>query len=87
MRAKDIIALASDGVIDNVSELRDSLSNYSNRPAQQVAEILATQAWRNSHDSQTERFSLEAKRHGKEHRGGKPGDITVIVAIIQLINP
>ena len=56
LRAKDIVVLASDGVFDNISqpELRDTLSNYSNRPAQQVAEILAAQAWRNSHDTQTE---------------------------------
>jgi protein phosphatase PTC7 len=83
---KDLVVLATDGVFDNISEpeLLETLTGYSNRPAQQVAEILAAQAWRNSHDPKIESpFSKEAKRHGKEHNGGKSDDITVIVAIIQ----
>jgi protein phosphatase PTC7 len=86
LKPNDLVVLASDGVYDNISEkeLGTTLSSYSNRPAQQVAEIVAAQAWRNSHDSQRDSpFSEEAKRHGKEHKGGKPDDITVIVAIIK----
>ena len=82
----DVLMLASDGVLDNVTEdeLAVTVDRYANMGAQRTAELVAMQAWKQSLMAEKDSpFSQEARRHGIEHTGGKPDDITVLIAIYE----
>lgn len=83
----DVLLLASDGVLDNVTEeeMQVTVQRYAeSRGAQRTAEMIATQAWKQSHlETKDSPFAQEARKHGVEHYGGKPDDITVLIAIYE----
>lgn len=89
MKRGDIVILATDGVYDNVSEemLLQTLSSASGTVdpvklqlyANSVALIARSLSFNPNHDSP---FSQHAKRHNINAPGGKPDDITVILASV-----
>lgn len=86
LQSGDVLLLASDGVLDNVTEkeLGITVDRYASKGAQRTAEMLATQAWKQSQQEEKDSpFAKEARKHGVEHIGGKPDDITVLVAIYE----
>lgn len=89
MERGDIVILATDGVYDNVSE---EMLLHTLSPASGIADAVKLQMYANSvalmarslsfnpnHDSP---FSQHAKRHNIDAPGGKPDDITVILASV-----
>lgn len=89
MKRGDIVILATDGVYDNVSEemLLQTLSPASGTVdpvklqlyANSVALMARSLSFNPNHDSP---FSQHAKRHNIDAPGGKPDDITVILASV-----
>ncbi|XP_062140009.1 protein phosphatase PTC7 homolog isoform X1 [Drosophila sulfurigaster albostrigata] len=85
----DVLILATDGVYDNVSEelLVRVLSHASGISdhvklqtfANSIALMARSLSFNPSHDSP---FSLNARRHNIDAPGGKPDDITVILASV-----
>ena len=87
----DIVIAASDGVFDNLNENRirkivneklwssSSSSNISN-----IVKLIVNEAKKNSLDKTIETpYSIAAKKHYKEYKegiGGKPDDISCIIA-------
>lgn len=86
LQSDDLVIVASDGLWDNLFE-NDILSIVMNEKPIKPTEI-ATRlvgqarkfAEREDYDSP---FSVESRRHGKNHQGGKLDDITVIVGVVQ----
>lgn len=90
----DIVLVMTDGVLDNIfdDELEEIVStsvtihsrkrNPSEVP-KLVAQDVAFKARQFSENSQRESpFTVEARKHGLNHLGGKEDDITVVAAII-----
>jgi len=79
----DIVVLASDGVFDNLydSSISHIASKYSQRQAQEIAKYIAEEAQEISeNEGALSPFSENAKHLGYNFGGGKPDDITVLVA-------
>lgn len=89
----DVIILGTDGFFDNVfaSEAEEVLERESRKKGgivpKNLASYIAELALYNSFDRFRESpFSRNAKLAGKNHRGGKIDDITVIVAQIVAVD-
>lgn len=90
----DIVLVMTDGVLDNIfdDELEEMVSTSVNIHSRKrspsevpklVAQDIAFQARQLSENSQRESpFTVEARKHGLNHLGGKEDDITVVAAII-----
>lgn len=94
VQAGDILLLATDGLWDNVWE-RDLVDTLTSRVQQQesssspdktalerIARDLVQKARVAAASEKDSPFANEAKRHGKDYSGGKPDDITVLIAVI-----
>lgn len=84
----DLLILGTDGFFDNVWReriLEIASERWADAPAN-IAEVLVQTAYANSTSDATVPFGLAARRAGYAHRGGKPDDITVLVARIR-VNP
>jgi len=86
--AGDLLVLFTDGMIDNLHEhemlqIINQLAGTVSKPGcpQLIARELATAAHERSLDPHAEvPFTLASRLHGSEILGGKPDDITVVVA-------
>lgn len=85
----DIIVMATDGLWDNVWE-GDLLNSLTSSPsASKDLNIVAKDLVMMARDaaaspSKESPFAVESKRNGKPYEGGKPDDITVIIAVVQI---
>lgn len=92
LKDKDIVILASDGLFDNLFDIkiielvrpfirdRDDILDPT-----LVAEMIAKEAEKYSHNqAYLSPFGKAAREHFYDYRGGKPDDVTVIVAQVQL---
>lgn len=84
VRLGDLLVFATDGFLDNVwkEQTMEVLRSMSSAPVEQIAQRLVEMAYAQSHSLQESPFSASAAKHGFRHRGGKPDDITVLVARI-----
>jgi len=89
MRPGDLVVLATDGFLDNVSATMATRTTAAIREEapERIAETLVALAQAQA-ESPTEDtpFSLEARKHGYKHWGGKPDDITVVVARVEPVS-
>eukprot|EP00930_Biecheleria_cincta_P102710 TRINITY_DN94511_c0_g1_i1.p1 TRINITY_DN94511_c0_g1~~TRINITY_DN94511_c0_g1_i1.p1 ORF type:complete len:331 (-),score=62.34 TRINITY_DN94511_c0_g1_i1:70-1029(-) len=83
--AGDILVLATDGFFDNVwpEELAETLSFMKDSSPSDIARRLLDLAHAASQADKPTPFSTAALPHGIHHEGGKPDDITVIVARVK----
>lgn len=74
--------IGTDGLFDNVfpKELVEMVSANSNMKAKDLATLIANKAFEFSNSKRDSPFVYNAKKHGYIYRGGKPDDITVLVA-------
>jgi len=81
----DILVLATDGMFDNVSteQTTSAISEMLTAEPSAIAERLVRMAESKSHGREDTPFSTSARRHGYRHFGGKPDDITVVVARVE----
>jgi protein phosphatase PTC7 len=90
----DLIVVASDGLLDNVWDA-DILRIVNNNEAlvssgqhKQLAQLIAQEASQNANNSTYfSPFANNAGRHGYRFDGGKPDDITVVVASVKAFSP
>lgn len=88
VKDKDVVILASDGLFDNLFDVkiielvrpfirdRDDILDPT-----LVAEMIAKEAEKYSHNqAYLSPFGKAAREHFYDYRGGKPDDVTVIVA-------
>uniref|UniRef100_A0A7S3CUS5 Protein phosphatase n=1 Tax=Strombidium rassoulzadegani TaxID=1082188 RepID=A0A7S3CUS5_9SPIT len=88
----DILIVGSDGLWDNLhkSSVLDIVNPFLKAGPKienptLVAELIAQEAERQSYlQNSMSPFAQSAKEHNYHYRGGKPDDITVVVAQIQL---
>jgi protein phosphatase PTC7 len=81
----DVVVLGSDGLWDNLfpQQIADivSAANAEGKTSCEIADILKQVAFATSLDRDvTSPIQVEAQQHGKLYKGGKPDDITVVVA-------
>lgn len=82
----DFIVMATDGLWDNLSESAlllkiSNIKNYTLQDLEKAAKSISTTAVELSKDPMyISPFSLNAKKNGYEYQGGKPDDITVLLA-------
>ena len=78
----DLVLLASDGIFDNLFDAEIvRISNEFGEDLQKLAEVLAGRAKTLSEDKDFESpFAVNAMKNGYYNLGGKPDDISVIVA-------
>ena len=80
VQAGDVLIVATDGLFDNMTaeEIQAASAAVDTR---ELAEHLSTAAYFNSvHPIRDSPFSREARKHGKNFRGGKQDDITLVVS-------
>jgi protein phosphatase PTC7 len=85
---KDIVILASDGLFDNLFNVKiiDMVKPFVRDrdeilDPQLVAEMIAKEAEKYSHNQNyVSPFGKAARENFYDYRGGKPDDVTVIVA-------
>lgn len=85
VQLQDLLVVGTDGLFDNLSpqQIADFVHRQPQPPAAELADLLAKEAYRLSKDRNYDSpFSQEARRSRKLYRGGKPDDITVVVANI-----
>lgn len=92
VQSGDIILLATDGLWDNVwerelvdtltSRLQGSSTATDRASLERLAKDLVQKARIAAVSEKDSPFAVESKKHGKDYSGGKPDDITVIVAVI-----
>jgi len=85
VKSGDVVVVGTDGLFDNLfpDEIIETLQAHSTLDAQQLAERLARRARDKSlHRLCETPFSREANRWGMRYSGGKPDDISVLVAHI-----
>lgn len=72
----------TDGLFDNLftKEIVEIVYSNSNMKAKDLATLLANKAFEFSNSKRDSPFVYNAKKHGYIYRGGKPDDITVLVA-------
>ena len=82
----DIVVLATDGVLDNLfnediigclTKAADAASFDTEQASTCIAKTAEMMSFRKEYDSP---FAKNAREAGRNHPGGKPDDITVIVA-------
>lgn len=87
----DMVLLATDGLWDNVWE-RDLLETVASGMAglsrkegglSVLAKDLVMQARAAAAAEDDSPFAVESRKHDKPHTGGKPDDITVLVAVVE----
>lgn len=81
----DLLVLATDGFLDNVSAemaTRTAAALLDKEPGV-IADSLLALAQAKAESMDDTPFALEARRHGYRHNGGKPDDITVVVARVE----
>jgi len=79
----DWIVMSSDGLFDNL-EVTDIIKVLRKSSAEGAAKDLADKTFKLSQDKHHHSpFAKDAKKNGLKWTGGKPDDITVIVALIQ----
>jgi len=78
----DLLILGTDGFFDNVwrERILEVVSAMHGAPPGEIAEALVRIAYEKSLSAEWVPFSQTALEAGLDHRGGKPDDITVIVA-------
>jgi len=83
----DVLVLATDGFLDNVSTEQAVALAAEMRAAEPgaIAERLLQLAQLHSKSWEETPFSISAKKHGHRHFGGKPDDITVLVAKVERV--
>ena len=97
MKHKDLVILASDGILDNmfdkdILECLKSSQDWTSdlildQEAEKAAICLAERASKLSHDTSYDSpFAQHARQHNKNHPGGKVDDITVIVGQVRFID-
>jgi len=81
----DLLVLATDGVLDNVSreQLLDVATEMRSAGPEAIAERLVHLARTRARGGDETPFSLAARAAGYRHVGGKPDDITVVVARVE----
>jgi len=90
LQAGDIVVLATDGLFDNLFDKQivtialDALGTASSpdEKPQHIADQLAKRAEDITTSQNDTPFAQSARRHGHRHSGGKPDDISVVVAIV-----
>jgi len=85
VEAGDLLVLATDGLLDNVSTEQAAAIAAAMRSSEPgvIAERLVTLARQRAQGWEDTPFSIAARKHGFHHLGGKPDDITVIVARVE----
>lgn len=87
----DLIVLATDGLFDNVSteqilEQLSQLEDHSTESIQHITDSLANLARTCSFDpNYLSPFAQQARGEGINITGGKPDDITVLIAVVSEI--
>lgn len=82
VRIGDILVFATDGFFDNVFKDKavEVISQMATLPVSEIAAQLVQLAYQASKSLEESPFGTAAASHGFRHRGGKPDDITVLVA-------
>ncbi|EDV21568.1 uncharacterized protein TRIADDRAFT_30137 [Trichoplax adhaerens] len=83
LKSDDIIIMATDGLFDNMTgkQILDIVSNQQKHNSQRIANCLVEEARKLAFDEcYISPFVRKARMHGIYATGGKPDDITVIVA-------
>jgi len=85
VEAGDLLVLATDGLLDNVSPEQAAAVAAAMRSSEPglIAERLLALARRRAQGWEDTPFSIAARKHGFHHLGGKPDDITVVVAKVE----
>ena len=83
VRPGDIIVMATDGLFDNLFMDRIMELVNNSRERENIALLLSSEAFKASQDQLNDSpHALKARNAGFFYSGGKPDDITVIVAVI-----
>lgn len=82
VRPGDVLILATDGFFDNVwkEQAVSVVLSMASAPAAEIADRLVRVAYAASQSLNETPFGRAAAQHGIRHKGGKPDDITVLVA-------
>ncbi|KAI4971657.1 hypothetical protein ZWY2020_002571 [Hordeum vulgare] len=83
----DVVVVASDGLFDNVFDVMLEMIVQSGLALsftpQNMADIIANQAYAAARRTQDTPFSIAAREYGRDKTGGKTDDTTVVVAFIE----